>query len=259
MPPAPGAITLTAHALLLGDRIGGGLPDWPRLASAPSFFAAPGGGSAAVFRYGALVLFGVSAEDATALRSALEVRNPLPQPVEERIEIRLVGQGPGSIENGVIELPDLACERLQAIALALAKSVALERFERESAAGFDRIEPLAAELRSMGRPGRSTRALVSHIGEALLAEHNMVGRFEVREKPELLWEHPELERFYARLSEEFDLEQRALELERKLELLSRTARTALGLMQNARNLRVEWYIVSLIVVEIALLLYDMAR
>jgi uncharacterized Rmd1/YagE family protein len=46
-------------------------------------------------------------------------------------------------------------------------------------------------------------------------------------------------------------------LERKLELVSRTAETLLDLLQDKRTLRVEWYIVILIVVEIVLTLYEL--
>jgi uncharacterized Rmd1/YagE family protein len=45
-------------------------------------------------------------------------------------------------------------------------------------------------------------------------------------------------------------------LERKLDLISRTAETLLELMQHKRSLRVEWYIVILIVIEILLTLYE---
>lgn len=50
-----------------------------------------------------------------------------------------------------------------------------------------------------------------------------VGRVEVDEKPETLWERPDLERFYVRLEDEYELKERHLALERKLELISRTA------------------------------------
>jgi len=45
-------------------------------------------------------------------------------------------------------------------------------------------------------------------------------------------------------------------LERKLALIARTAETALNLMQNRSMLRVEWYIVILIVFEVVLYVYQ---
>jgi uncharacterized Rmd1/YagE family protein len=72
-----------------------------------------------------------------------------------------------------------------------------------------------------------------------------------------LWDHPELEPLYARLESEYEIAERAAMLDRKLELISCTVRTVLELLENQRSLRVEWYIVILIVVEIGLLLYQM--
>ncbi len=68
----------------------------------------------------------------------------------------------------------------------------------------------------------------------------MVGRTEVGEKPELLWERPESERFYVRLEDEYELKERHFDLERKLELISRTVETLPELFQSDRSLRLEW-------------------
>ena len=50
--------------------------------------------------------------------------------------------------------------------------------------------------------------------------------------------------------------ERQLALERKLDLLSNTVGTLLSLLQDRRTLRVEWYIVILIIIEIMLTLYE---
>lgn len=85
----------------------------------------------------------------------------------------------------------------------------------------------------------------------------MVGRAAVTEKPDLLWEHSELEGFYLMLENDFELVERDTALVRKINLVSRTAQTALELLHARRSLRVEWYIVILIVVEIFLTLFDL--
>ena len=85
----------------------------------------------------------------------------------------------------------------------------------------------------------------------------MVARVEVSDRPELLWEHPELEQLYLRLEDEFEIEERAASLDRKLELISRTVETILDLVQKERSVRVEWYIVGLIVFEVVISLYDL--
>lgn len=50
---------------------------------------------------------------------------------------------------------------------------------------------------------------------------------------------------------------RAAILDRKLDLISRTANTVLDLLKERRSSRVEWYIVILIILEIALSVYGL--
>jgi uncharacterized Rmd1/YagE family protein len=80
----------------------------------------------------------------------------------------------------------------------------------------------------------------------------------VLEKPEVLWERPNLERFYLRLEDEYELRERSRVLDRKLDLIARTSETLLELMQSRRSMRVEWYIVILIVIEILISTIDLA-
>ncbi|HUW80866.1 MAG TPA: RMD1 family protein [Acidocella sp.] len=94
--------------------------------------------------------------------------------------------------------------------------------------------------------------------KVLLIQHKIVDRVGIGDKPELLWEHPELERLYARLTEEYELRERDHALDRKLEVIARTVQTLLGLVQSESNLRVEWYIVALIVVELFVAIYPPA-
>ena len=118
------------------------------------------------------------------------------------------------------------------------------------------MEPLAVNLEQGGRATYQVQVLTRHISHILLTQHRMVGRVEVGEKPEILWEKPDLEVLYVRLESEYELRERQLALERKLEVIGRTAQTVLDLLQARRSLRVEWYIVILIVMELLLNLYE---
>lgn len=150
---------------------------------------------------------------------------------------------------GNIFVREKPTERLQLVADILAKSLVLSHYETRIAEIFDGIEPLAATLREKGRAGARSKELLRHIGNVLLMQHKMVGRVETGGKPELLWEHPELERLYMRLAEEIRVA-RPRPLGRKLDIISRTVETLLGLVQTRSSLRVEWYIVLLIIVEL---------
>jgi uncharacterized Rmd1/YagE family protein len=250
------------RAVLLGGRIAsGGAEGWRRLAEKPTVLAGRTSGCAMVFRYGAVVLFGIGPDEERELCESLSVREPLPRPETETVELRIDGDFAREprVEQGVICVPDDDLQRLQVIAEALAKSVVLADHEIAVTRVFDRIEPLAQNLNEHGQPGKRERELLGHLGSALLSEQRMVGRVEVREKPEALWDNIELERFYPRLEREYELRDRAVSLERKLDLISRTAKTALDLLEQRSNRRVEWYIVVLIVVEILLTIVSMLK
>jgi len=244
--------------MLLGSRIAWNATEgFRKLSDKPLVLAGPAGSCALVFRYGAIVTFNMTAEAEQALCASLVVREPLPRLERENVELRIDrdANAEPSIEDGVIAIPDDALHYLELIGEALAKSVVLSHHESAITAMFDRIEPLAQNLHKRVHPGE--RELLRYIGDAMLAEQSMVGRVEVREPPELLWEKPTLERFYQRLEREYELRERAGSLERKLGLIARTAQTALDLLEQRSARRIEWYIVVLIVVEILLTLYNM--
>lgn len=247
-------------AVLLADRIETALLDVTgRLATTPLTIRAGSAGCAVVFRYGAVVMFGLQPVEEAAFLSDLKklTKDPHDRLYQEQAELVIDAAADERIVQGAIVLRDTSIERLQLVADVLAESVVLERYEDIIAKSFDRVEPLAAALERGNWTFRRSRELLSHIGGAMLIEHKMVGRIEVAEKPEVLWERVELEPLYARLATEYELRERQSALERKLKLTSRTVETVLDLLHHRRSLRVEWYIVILIMVEIMLTLYEM--
>jgi required for meiotic nuclear division protein 1 len=261
--PVSDGSTFAARALLLGERIdtraleSGG----PPLGTAPLSLAVGARGVAVLFRYGVVVLFDVTddagREFARALDRFVSEPFPLPEREETRLAVRAGADQAAVDAEGTIILRDRAIERLQLVADVLAKSLVLGHYEGRIATAFDRIEPLAATLRKRGRAGARSRELLTLIGNVLTTQHRMVGRAETGEKPELLWEHPELERLHMRLAEEYELRERDRALDRKLDVISRTLETLLSLVQTRSSARVEWYIVFLIVAELALAAYSL--
>lgn len=215
-------------------------------------------GTVVLFRYGAIVGFDLAAKEREALlaRLARHVREPFSTLETESTEFRIglaLQDGEPPSEPA---MEDAAPERLQIVADVLAKSVALSHYESAVAEAFDRVEPLAVELEKKGRVDRRHAALARHVGSVLLAQQRMVGRIEIGDKPDLLWERPDLERHYAWLVEEYELKERAIALERKLALVGNTTQILLNFLYDRRSLRVEWYIVFLIVVEVLISLWD---
>lgn len=255
-------LNFRARALLIGARLD--LRGWPEsevLGRLPLSVAVPGGGVAVLFRYGVAVLFDATPEDEHKIRERLAplLEHRYRTPEVEEMEIRVDPAAAEGLHQGILTLLSVSLERFQLIAESLSKSVLLGHYETRIATDFDRIEPLALQLERHGRIRGGTRDHLKRIGGLLLIESRMVGRAEIGEKPELLWDHPELERLHALLEGEFEVRERLAALERKLALVSRTARTLVDLLNAKHALRVEWYIVALIAFDLALVLYGMWR
>jgi uncharacterized Rmd1/YagE family protein len=246
-----------ARALYLGERIDArSLEQTNRLALLPLVIPVAESGYVAIFRYGVVVLFNVQPLQEVSLIKHLQafVIEPFATHEIETLTMR-IGERE-QVENGVTSVLDFSVERLQIIADILAKSVVLARYEASIGEAFDAIEPLALSMKQQRLRHDNTKTLMQYVGDMLLIQHEMVGRVEITEKPELLWEMPELSRLYAKLEDEFELVERHNSIERKLLLIARTVETELDILQNQRTLRMEWYVVVLIAVEILLSAYD---
>lgn len=258
--PALPTNAFRARALLLAARLD--LRSWPNeeiLARMPLTVRVPSGGVAVLFRYGVAVLFGTSPEGEQALHNRLAplMEHRYETPEAEELEVRTDPASAEGLHDGVLVVQSGSIEQLQIVADVLSKSALLGHYETRLAGDFDRIEPLALRLEREGHIGGGVREHLKRIGALLLIEHRMVGRAEIGDKPELLWDHPTLERLYALLEAEFEVSERLAALERKLDLVARTVRTLVDLINTKHALRVEWYIVILIMADILLTLYGL--
>jgi required for meiotic nuclear division protein 1 len=232
-----------------------------RLATTPLTVLTDGGGVAILFRYGAIVLFDVSPTDEAPLLDRLQpfISTPFAKPDVDEVQIHVDPNATEGVENGVIVLRNHDVERLQVVAENTGKSIVLGLYESRVGDSFDRIEPFGLEIERAGRSRQKARALLQHLGATLLIQQQMVGRVQPSEKPDVLWDRPDLEILNLRVADEFEIRDRNIVLERKLDLVARTAELLLDLLQNRRSLRVEWYVVALIVLEIVLMIFQIWR
>jgi uncharacterized Rmd1/YagE family protein len=253
---------IPVSAWLVGERIDLRAIDPARLVSRTPFTVRAGlRGLAVLYRYGAVVCFDLGREEEIAFLESIagHVQAPFAERSGDAGELRIA---PGEEERveagGTVVLHELSLERIQIVAEVLARSAVLAHYEARIGPTLEHIEPLVESLRRRGSVRPSSRKLLSQLGDVLLTEISMLGRAEIAEKPEITWERPALDRLYVRLAEEYELRDRDRAVVRKLELLSRTTSTLLDVLRNRRALSVEWYIVLLILVEIALALYERA-
>jgi uncharacterized Rmd1/YagE family protein len=250
---------VTAHALHVGDRINTvGFED-EALSAVPLAIRVGKTGIAVLFRYGVAVLFGLSPEEEAGFLERLKPRigGKLTRFEEETAIVALASDAEDQVQaGGPIQLRDMLPERLLVVADVLAKSVVLAHDEREVANVFEIIEPFAKELADRGRTRRDRKGVLQLIGNALLVQHRVSGRVAIGEKPDALWERPDLERLYARLEDEYELKERVDALNRKLAVVAETANTLADIIDTRRSLRLELIVVVLIAFEIVITFYQ---
>ncbi|MGF1481323.1 MAG: RMD1 family protein [Cyanophyceae cyanobacterium] len=255
-----GEKTVSVRALFIGEKLDlRTLENTKYLGDSPLTIAAGEHGCAILQRYGTIVLFGTNPLEEAAFINNLQpwITKPFKEPKFEEVQIKLNPEKEAIAENEIIELKEFSIERLQIVADVLAKSVILSHYENTITLVFDKIEPIAASIKRFGNGRHEGEDLLKLIGNNIMVQQTMIGLVAIEDKPEQLWDYPNLERLYVRLEDEYEIRERNKALERKLELISRTAQIVLDLMQHRSAVRVEWYIVILIVVEVLLNIYEL--
>jgi uncharacterized Rmd1/YagE family protein len=256
---SPNDQLVTAHAIQLGDRINTTGMEGETLSTAPFAIRVEKAGIAVLFRYGVAVLIGLSQQQETDFLANLTARvsGKFDRYEEEGALIKL---GDGDEDQvpagGPIQIKAMSPERLLVISDVLAKSVVLARDERRVSEVFEVIEPFARELATRGKARRNRAGILKLIGNALLVQHRVSGRVAVTEKPDALWDRPDLERLYARLEDEYELRERVDALNRKLAVIAETATTLADIIDTQRSLRLELIIVGLIAFEVLITFYQ---
>jgi uncharacterized Rmd1/YagE family protein len=259
MPDSNPTTQLTAHALQIGDRANTAGFEGQVLSNTPLALRVGANGTAVVFRYGVVVFIGLTADEEAEFLERLQPRTfgRITPHEEEWAKIQIAKEAEEPIPvGGPILVREFSLDRLLVISDALAKSVVLGRDEREVANVFDTIEPFARELARFGKTSRNRSDLLKLLGNALLVQHRLSGRVAVGEKPDVLWDRPDLERLYARLEDEYELSERVETLNRKLAVIADTATTLADIIDTKRSLRLEIIVVFLIAFEIIVTFYE---
>ncbi len=246
----------TARALLLGDRIEtAGLERSDVISTAPLAFRVGASGFAVLFRYGGVVMIGLSPiEEDEVLRGILpRVVGPAAKYEDEVATIEIQPDRDDQVElGGPILVKDLSPPRLLVIADVLAKNIGLVRDEREVNKVLELTEPFATRLAATGRAPFDRNHMLRLIGQTLLVHHHMSGRVAIEEKPDVLWDRADLERLYARLADEYEIRERASALRHKLQVIEETTRALTDIIDTERSARLEILIAIMIAVEVVI-------
>mgnify|MGYP001574926481 CR=1 FL=1 len=149
-------------------------------------------------------------------------------------------------------LSHLDVNHIKIISYVLSQSVALERYEDEIESSLSEIGAIVENLKTSGKAMLRERAVLKQIGRVLSVKQTVVAHLSLFDKPEEVWESPDLENLYNKLNAEYDLRDRFDVLDEKTNYLSDISQMLMNFLAEKRNAFLEIVIIILIAVDIVL-------
>ncbi|MES2345688.1 MAG: RMD1 family protein [Chlamydiota bacterium] len=207
------------------------------------------------FSYGVIIAWGFTAEEETVYLHELKnfEREPLLKP--ELDEFTFCYGDMMKIEEDEITLQNKNVLTRIAISQGIAQSVKLTTFEELIQKTIDHTKHLPNDLARKGKISLSRKEISRKMGE-LFIERNFINlHTEVLDTPEFFWEHPEFEPFYRRTSHYLDVSKRVEILNKRLNIIHELFEILTNELNHQHSSRLEWTIIILIIIEVALAVF----
>ncbi len=164
----------------------------------------------------------------------------------------LIGGGVEKVTFEKVYSAHLNVEKIKIISYVLSQSVALERYEDDIERNLSEFEMVVDNLKTKGKALFSEKKLLKQIGRVFSVKQTTVVHLALFDKPESIWESPDLETLYNRMSSEYDLKVRFDVLDKKIDYLSDISKMMMEFLAEKRNAFLETIIIVLIIFEIGL-------
>ncbi len=163
-----------------------------------------------------------------------------------RIDERLVH--PFMITNEEIVLKESSRLNYNIIALAIAQSVGLEKYEKKLDILFAKSRDIIeTTYRAIGIRRSHLMEFAKHL---VLTRHDMVGNLLLLDKPNILWDNEEAESLYNSLAKILELHDRHEVALSKLSQIQEDVMLVMDIINHKRSEFLEWIIIILIAIEI---------
>lgn len=149
-----------------------------------------------------------------------------------------------------VSLPRLGIEQRKIVSYVLSQSTALERYEDEIEASLSEVGVIVDNLKNRGKVFLSQKQVLVQIGKVLSVKQIAVTHLSLFDKPEEVWDSPELESLYGKMSFEYELRERFSILNEKIGYLSDISRMLMNFLAEKQNIYLEKVIIVLIAIDI---------
>jgi len=172
-------------------------------------------------------------------------------PYDEDTKVMLGGEV-DKVTFEKVFLSHLDTNHIKIISYVLSQSVALERYEGEIETSLSEIGAIVENLKTTGKAMLREKEVLKQIGRVLSVKQTVVAHLSLFDKPEEVWESPDLENLYNKLNTEYDLRVRFDVLDEKTNYLSDISQMLMNFLAEKRNAFLEIVIIILFIVDLAL-------
>jgi len=211
-----------------------------------------------LYNFGSVVFFNVAPEvQQSTLNRLRDFLSLTETPVTSEEFFLQTGSKQTQVFFDRVVTTKLKSDKVELLAHILAQSTALEYFELKVA---DILERTGSILEGLGRKGRmklSEKETRKLIGFCMMTKQNLISSLALLEKPDETWESESLDRLYQEAEGMFELKDRFRTLEYKLKTIQDNISIIADLLSTKLQVRLETIIVVLILIEIALFVYEL--
>jgi uncharacterized Rmd1/YagE family protein len=197
-------------------------------------------------KYGVCVFWGFNQGEINEFTSLISpyLVDKFNNPQEEIIKVNVSEKD--EIKSDEIGFKEITVERIGILSLVLSRSIALDFYDIEVEKALSENEIVMKSFMEKGRTNQSSKRLIQKIGFAMNIRHQTVTQMAFLDKPDLTWEDESLDKFYKRLAEYYELDDRYEVLDDKLETIFRNVEFISDYITARRTLFAEIVIILLI-------------
>ncbi len=145
-----------------------------------------------------------------------------------------------------------------AISFAMAQSVKLGEMEEFVLNEISEHSNIPQDLANKGDLNLTRKEMAKIRGRIFVTESRINLKYDLLDKPEFLWDHPEYDEYYNKTYEYLEVHQRMTVLNKKLSVLRDILNILADELQFKHSTKLEWIIIILIAIEIVMTLGEYA-
>jgi len=210
-----------------------------------------------VFSYGAVVHWNVSTEQQHVLHSLLlsHAENPLSSREEDNFTFAFDCVSTRIIEDH-IEIESSDPMLLFSLSQGMAQSIKLASFETNALTTINNTRYIPKSLAEKGNIKLNRQQIAQIRGQLFLTKSDIILNFDLLDTPDFFWEYPEYEEYYGITAKYLEIPQRTEVLSKKLETIHELFQMLADEQNHRHSTILEWIIIWLIAIEIAMTIID---